>query len=437
MEAPKPAAKYALSSYFSSRAPLSQSSSSASDDRKRKITDKNLPNALLQSPEFAQDSAMYRDLLQMERKLDWTMTRKRVEVHDALQRIIPATRTLRIFLSHTVSGQAWQQDGADSEAAKPNPETGENIPAWQLRIDGRMLELSSQRAKERNPARKFSTLIKHMIVELDRDTTLYPEGNIVEWIRGANQPQLDGFTIRRKGDAPVKIRIVIHLEQQPEQYKVQPELGNILGIKEDSRIGVIQALWNYIKQNNLQDKQDRRVIRADARLRSIFSGEQVYFQQLPEIVNRYLAQPEPIILHYTLNPAVAPPEKPAAWDVEVKVDDSNLKGRMQHVVMSMAQDSAKELTKLDEEIALHVQSLNNAHMKRAFLRAFADDPRGFIQTWLASQSRDLESVLGSGPSEGATVRQEDLKRSEFFRLPWVEEAVAIQEGMRLASKTGI
>lgn len=75
----------------------------------------------------------------------------------------------------------------------------------------------------------------------------------------------------------------------------------------------------------------------------------MYFQQLPEIVNRYLAPPEPIILHYTLNPAVAPPEKPAAWDVEVKVDDSNLKGRMQHVVMSMAQDSAKELTKLDEE----------------------------------------------------------------------------------------
>ena len=86
------------------------------------------------------------------------------------------------------------------------------------------------------------------------------------------------------------------------------------------------------------------------------------------------------------------------------------------------------------QIALHVQSLTNAHTKRQFLRAFADDPRAFVQTWLASQARDLESVLGSGPSEGATVRQEDLKRAEFFRLPWVEEAVAVQEGMRLASK---
>lgn len=84
-----------------------------------------------------------------------------------------------------------------------------------------------------------------------------------------------------------------------------------------------------------------------------------------------------------------------------------------------------------------MQSLNNAHLKHTFLRAFANDPRQFIQTWLASQARDLENVLGSGPSEGATVRLEDLKRSEFFRLPWVEEAVAVQEGLRLASKVGM
>lgn len=37
--------------------------SSVPDDRKCNITDKNLRNAPLQSPEFAQDWAMYRDLL--------------------------------------------------------------------------------------------------------------------------------------------------------------------------------------------------------------------------------------------------------------------------------------------------------------------------------------------------------------------------------------
>lgn len=166
-------------------------------------------------------------------------------------------------------------------------------------------------------------------------------------------------------------------------------------------------------------------------------------------------KPDPIVLHYTLNPGLPPPDKPLAYDVDVKVDDTNLKTRMSHVVLNMASESAKELNKIDDEvchlleslyisapsdvlqISLNVQSLHNSHLKRTFLRSFSDDPQAFIQTWLESQSRDLESILGSGPSEGATLRQDDLRRSEFFRLPWVEEAVAVQEGLRLAAKAGV
>lgn len=78
--------------------------------------------------------------------------------------------------------------------------------------------------------------------------------------------------------------------------------------------------------------------------------------------------------------------------------------------------------------------MHSSVLKRQFMQSFADDPAVFINTYLQSQSRDLESMLGSGPSEGATVRREDLQRSEYFRMPWVEEAVAIWEGMRLASR---
>lgn len=43
----------------------------------------------------------------------------------------------------------------------------------------------------------------------------------------------------------------------------------MLGIKEESRVGVIQALWNYIKVHGLQDKVDRRIIHADEYLRPV------------------------------------------------------------------------------------------------------------------------------------------------------------------------
>ncbi|EAU87711.1 SWI/SNF complex 60 kDa subunit, partial [Coprinopsis cinerea okayama7 len=399
--------------------------------KKRKLTDKSIPNAILQNPEFAQDSKMYQELLETERRLDWTMTRKRYEVQDALARTPTTTRTLRIFLSHTTSGQLWQTNGEQVA----NFETGEGIPAWQFRIEGRLLEIPNQRHRDRVPMRKFSTFIKRMVIELDRDPALYPDGNIIEWPRlhSGAPPVLDGFTVRRTGDVPTKIRVILHLEHYPEHFKLAPELADVLGIKEDSRLGIVQTLWNYIKSNGLQDKVDRRMIRADEKLRPIFGGDVIPFARLPEVVNRYLTHPEPVVLWYNLNPTVAPPERPQAWDVEVKMEDSILKNRMATMIQS-TKESSLALSKLDEEIALLAQSLHNSHVKKTFLESFAKDPAKFIHTWLESQSRDLESIMGSGPSEGMTVRQEELRRSEFFQLPWVEEAVAIHHGTTLAAK---
>ncbi|KAI0030842.1 SWI/SNF complex 60 kDa subunit [Vararia minispora EC-137] len=401
--------------------------------KKRKLVDKNVPSAIVSDPAFAVDSKMYQDLLDMEKKLDWTTMRKKAEVQDALARVPSMTRTLRLFVSHSVSEQRWQQGDAPVE---PSPETGKGIPAWQLKIEGRLLELPNPRWREKTP-RPLSTFVKSMIVEFDRDPALYPDGNIVEWERGSNQPTLDGFTIRRKGDAPTKTRIILHLEQYPEHYKVHPELG----IKEDSRVGVIQALWNYVKVQSLQDKVDRRRVRIDGPLRPIVANvmngqapETLPFVSLPELVNRYLSPPDPIIIHYNFDPNESPPEKPSAWDIEVRVEDVALKAKMSGLTISAAGGTTKEITKLDDEIATLVQSLHSSVLKRTFLNSFASDPSGFIQSFLESQSRDLETILGSGPTDGATLRREDLQRSEFFRMPWVEEAVAVWDGLRLANR---
>ncbi|ETW79752.1 hypothetical protein HETIRDRAFT_477346 [Heterobasidion irregulare TC 32-1] len=401
--------------------------------KKRKIVDRTLPSSIHSDPTFSVDSKMYQDLLEMEKKLDWTMMRKRAEVQDALMRTPTTKRTLRIFLSHTVSGQTWQSADAGSSAT-PNLETGQGIPAWQLKIEGRLLEPQNQRSKDKAPIRQFSTFLKSMIVELDRDPALYPDGNIVEWHHGPAQPVLDGFTIRRTGDKPTKIRLVMYLQQQPQQYKVHPDLGAILGVREDSRTGIVQALWNYIKINNLQDKTHRQQIHLDAALRRISNVESVPFAALPELVNRYLMPADPVVIHYTVNPSMPPPERATAWDVEVRMEDVAMKAKMTGVMLGMTREASREILKLDDEISALTQSMHSSVLKRQFMQSFADDPAVFINTYLQSQSRDLESMLGSGPSEGATVRREDLQRSEYFRMPWVEEAVAIWEGMRLASR---
>ena len=44
-------------------------------------------------------------------------------------------------MSHSVSGQSWQVGDTDGEGGTVNFETGQGIPAWSLKIEGRLLEV--------------------------------------------------------------------------------------------------------------------------------------------------------------------------------------------------------------------------------------------------------------------------------------------------------
>lgn len=49
-----------------------------------------------------------------------------------------------MFVIHTVSGQPWQVGEGDAEGDGVNFETGQGIPAWSLKVEGRLLEVRSE-----------------------------------------------------------------------------------------------------------------------------------------------------------------------------------------------------------------------------------------------------------------------------------------------------
>ncbi|KAG9027673.1 SWI/SNF complex component snf12 [Tulasnella sp. JGI-2019a] len=390
--------------------------------KRRKLVDKSLPTAL---DEIAEENALYQELQRMERSLDWTMSRKRMEIQEAFGKPMKVRRKLRIFLSHAMSGQVWQEPSLGATAA--DLETGQPIPAWTFRIEGRLLDASTQRLN-RGPSRKFSSFLKSMVVEFDRDPTLYPESNIVEWHRFDSPEAQDGFEIKRRGDMAVKARVILHLERSPDHFTVNnATLASLIGVQEDTRVGIIAGLWNYIKANGLQDKVHPTTIKFDQKLASIFNLVEINFSALPELVNRYLSPPDPILLQHVIQVEQNASPNMQAFDVDVDMDDTTLKQKMNQALLSYGAEAQATLTALDEEVAQAAQSVRNSKLKRDFLLSFAENPQKFIQSWIASQSRDLEVILGD---DNRCVRDEDLRRSDFFRLPWVREAVTVYEGLR-------
>jgi chromatin remodeling complex protein RSC6 len=65
-------------------------------------------------------------------------------------------------------------------------------------------------------------------------------------------------------------------------------LGEVVGTKPMPRTEVVKKIWDYIKKNGLQDKNNRRMINADGKLKPIFGKDQISMFELAKIVNKHV-----------------------------------------------------------------------------------------------------------------------------------------------------
>lgn len=65
-------------------------------------------------------------------------------------------------------------------------------------------------------------------------------------------------------------------------------LAEVVGNKPMPRTEVVKKIWDYIKKNGLQDKNNRRMINADAKLKPIFGKDQISMFELAKIVNKHV-----------------------------------------------------------------------------------------------------------------------------------------------------
>ena len=72
---------------------------------------------------------------------------------------------------------------------------------------------------------------------------------------------------------------------------LQPDatLGAVVGNKPLPRTQVTKKIWAYIKKNNLQDTQNKRMINGDDKLKAIFGGKkQVSMFEMTKLVNKHM-----------------------------------------------------------------------------------------------------------------------------------------------------
>ncbi|MEX2582717.1 MAG: SWIB/MDM2 domain-containing protein [Gemmatimonadota bacterium] len=72
--------------------------------------------------------------------------------------------------------------------------------------------------------------------------------------------------------------------------KPDDKLAAIVGSAPLTRADLTKKVWDYVKSNNLQDPNDRRTIRADAKLKPVFGGkEKVSMFEMTKLVNQHVS----------------------------------------------------------------------------------------------------------------------------------------------------
>ena len=66
-------------------------------------------------------------------------------------------------------------------------------------------------------------------------------------------------------------------------------LAEVISSKPVPRTEVVKKIWDYIKKNNLQDKKNRRMINADAKLKVVFGGKaQISMFELAKVISKHV-----------------------------------------------------------------------------------------------------------------------------------------------------
>jgi len=419
-------------------------------DRLRRMaknpTNKNIPDGIDEIC-IGDGVARYKQLRDVERTLDATMMRKKLEASDSVFHSRSGrTGTLRIWISNTAENQPWQSSGMDADTFDFDSDTN---ATYRVKIQGRLLDDgeddgleedeqdpdameedgadAEKKTESSEKPKVFSQFFTSITVDFDRAKSLQPDNFVqIEWKRPEGATPKDNpfsqLEFERKSDENINVTINLHRYQNPEIFRLSKPMAELLDTDEEDRAGVLMGIWEYARSHNLQQDEDERKFACDSKLKALFGGaDHFYFPTLPQLIKPHLSNLPPIQLQYTIRvdkDYIAPspesgkqPSQPTVYDVQVTLDDP-LTPLLHSILRSKGSaETLQHIHNIDDQIVLLMSGISRSKAKHAFFTSMAKDPVAFIRRWLSSQKRDMEVIMGDASRGGG----EDASGEEWKR----------------------
>ncbi|CAD8148936.1 unnamed protein product [Paramecium octaurelia] len=294
---------------------------------------------------------------------------------------------------------------------------------WNLFIKGQVL------SEDKKP---FSYFIRQLEVQFDK--TYYPSQNVIQWSRNhlqqqqqqqqsqsqsQQQQETSGFHIKRKGPA-CDVIISISLQTYPQKYKLHKTLQQLLGIKEGTRSQILYCFWEYVKLNNLTDKESKDYIIADEQLKQLFGQERIPLSNLNMLLKMFIENPEPIVIKHHLGVSnyigfdvvveqemsYQPELMPFLAQKVVTEDNSEKKQqRAEHPFIQLNQ----KIKGFEKQIQKYIEQSKSHKLKRDAYYQYQKNPSLFLENLFLQQNSYLELMQNDDE-----MRNEDPKNMKFL-----------------------
>lgn len=332
-------------------------------------------------------------------------------------------------------GEGEGENGRKEEGGNAGSGEGEAMEQDGEKKDMEKEDKTSKRSKQR-----FSHFFKAINFDFDKSSAIPPEEiRPVNWAKPQLAPNVgslppsadfDSLQFTRSSQDNLNVTVSLVRDETPERYKLSKELAEVLDVEEETRSGIVLGLWDYIRVMGLQGDEEKRLVRCDHRLRTvsfpfftihpshlttdqIFGRDQIFFPQIPDTIGPHTSPMEPIKLPYTIrvDEEFHKEPVPTIYNIQVAVEDP-LRAKMMALTQNPQYTAGmRQITALDDQVALIIQALTHSRAKHSFYTALSNDPVTFVRRWVSSQRRDLETILGEGQRGGG----EDGNGSEFRR----------------------
>ena len=80
-----------------------------------------------------------------------------------------------------------------------------------------------------------------------------------------------------------------------KELNVSKELAVIIGTKKDEKISrpqCVKRLWAYLKENNLQDPENKQFFTPDAKMEPVFGNERIKAFSMSKYLKEHLTNPD-------------------------------------------------------------------------------------------------------------------------------------------------